>query len=224
MKILIVEDHSDVSSLVSAVFHEEGHVVDTAENATEGLLLARIGEYDAIVLDVGLPDRNGLELLRELRRDRRTIPVLIVTGRNTNADAVLGLDAGADDYLTKPFDLGVLKARMRALLRRGGPTRGDTMTVGNVVLNRLTRKVLAGGSEVTLTVKEYGLLELLLARADEVVPRSAILEHVWERNRDPDSNVIDAMVARVRRKLRQRGASVRLETVRGVGFRLIASD
>ena len=219
-KLLIVEDDGDVRDLVSLVLREEGYAVDAAPDATEGLSLAMTNDYDALVLDVRLPDGNGMDIARALRREQRSVPILMLTAQRTPSDAVRGLDAGADDYLGKPFDVTELKARIRSLLRRGGAARTDQLTCGALVVNRLTRQVLLAGERLTLTTKEFGVLEHLVAHAEQVVTRSTLLEKVWERTRDPDSNVIDVHVARLRGKLKDGQGTPRIATVRGVGFML----
>ena len=222
-KLLIVEDEADVRELVALVLREEGYAVDVAVDYTEGISLALTNDYDALVLDVRLPDGNGMDIARTLRRESRMVPILMLTAQRTPSDAVRGLDAGADDYLGKPFDVTELKARIRSLLRRGGASRTDQLTCGTLVVNRLTRQALLGGERLTLTTKEFGVLEHLVAHAEQVVTRSALLEHVWERTRDPDSNVIDVHVARLRAKLQEGEGMPRIATVRGVGFMLTTS-
>lgn len=220
MKVLVIEDTDDVRELIRLVLSEDGYVVDVAATATDGCLSAQVNEYDGIVLDVMLPDRSGIDVARQLRREGRTTPILMLTAQREKADIVRGLDAGADDYLVKPFAVEELKARVRALVRRGGAVRDDQLTFGNVVLNRVTREVLVRGVRIDVTMKELLLLEYLLLHAEAVVTRSQVLERVWERSRDPDSNVIDALIARLRAKLTRGSADARILTVRGFGFRL----
>lgn len=218
MKVLVIEDDQMLARLVERMLGEAGYAVDTTRSADEGRDLATTGDYDAILLDLELPDRNGLEVVRELRKEGRVTPVLIMTGRDDDEDIVRGLDAGADDYLLKPVGNEVLKARLRAAVRRGGAARAEQLVLGELVLNRLTRQVHGAGREVPLTPKEFAMLEHLLLHAEQVVSRSELLEHVWNMKFDPGSNVVDAHVARLRAKLRTAVLNPEIRTVRGVGF------
>jgi len=223
MRILVIEDDRMLARVVERMLGEAGYAVDVTRSADEGCQLAITKAYDAILLDLELPDRNGLEVVRELRREGRETPVLIMTGRDDDADIVRGLDAGADDYLLKPVGHEVLKARLRAAVRRGGATRSEQLVLGGLVLNRLTRQVTGDGEEVALTPKEFAMLEHLLLHAEQVVTRTELLERVWNMRFDPGSNVVDAHVARLRAKLRTAIATPEIRTVRGVGFTLTAS-
>lgn len=218
MRLLVIEDTPDIAALLRIALEEEGYAVDSADNATEGIMLAQVNEYDGMVLDVMLPDGNGLDIARKLRNEGRTTPILMLTAQGQKSDIVRGLDAGADDYLVKPFSIDELKARLRALVRRGGAVRTEALSCGNVVLNRLTRQLLVSGRKLSLTQKELALLEMLLLTPGQPVTRTQVLEHVWERDRDPDSNVIDVLVARLRAKLRDAEANAKISTARGFGF------
>jgi len=220
MKLLVVEDDRMLSALIRRALTEDGFAVDVASDGKQAGALAFVNEYDAIVLDLLLPLKSGLQLLQEMRREGRLTPTLILTGRRETQDVVRGLDAGADDYLIKPFDLDELKARVRALVRRGGARRAEPLALGGIRLDSRKRTATVEGQALHMTPKEFALLEYLMVRADEVVPRTELLEKVWDFHFDPGSNVVDVHVARLRAKLRSANASVQLETVRGIGFML----
>jgi two-component system OmpR family response regulator len=218
MRALIVED-DPVSALLSRrVLEQDGFAVDEATTGSEAITLALVTEYDAIVLDLGLPDTSGLLVLQSLRREGRSTPVLVLTGANDAAMTVRALDAGADDYIQKPPAIDEFRARIRALVRRGGAKRTEQLTCGNVLLNRLSRQLFVSGVEVALTSKELPLLEHLLLHCDEVISRTQLLEHVWDMHFDPGSNVVDVNVARIRRKLTEAKADIVISARRGVGF------
>jgi DNA-binding response OmpR family regulator len=223
-KLLVVEDDRMFAALIRRALEEEAHVVDLATRYAEGRMLAFVHDYDGILLDVQLPDGTGLSIAQELRKEGRTTPVLLLTAKDAPGDVVRGLDTGADDYLTKPFDLDVLKARVRALLRRNGARSVETLAIGGVVVERGSYRVMINGRRVPFTPKEFGLLAYLVGRAEQVVTRSELLEKVWDLSFDPGSNVVDVHVARVRAKLREHSAVPRLVTVRGAGFVLTLSD
>jgi DNA-binding response OmpR family regulator len=223
-KLLVVEDDRMFAALIRRALEEEAHVVDLATRYAEGRMLAFVHDYDGILLDVQLPDGTGLSIAQELRKEGRTTPVLLLTAKDAPGDVVRGLDTGADDYLTKPFDLDVLKARVRALLRRNGARSVETLAIGGVVVERGSYRVMINGRRVPFTPKEFGLLAYLVGRAEQVVTRSELLEKVWDLSFDPGSNVVDVHVARVRAKLREHAAVPRLVTVRGAGFMLTLSD
>ena len=212
------------AELVRRGLREEGYAVDVAADGAQGRMLASVHEYDAILLDYMLPDGTGLQVAQALRREGRATPILMLTGNNSPADVVRALDAGADDYVTKPCDMGVLKARVRALLRRGGASRMERLALGGVAVDRVHHEATVDGGRLQLTPKEFSLLAYFLEHAEEVVTRTDLLEKVWDLRFDPGSNVVDVHVARLRAKLRQRGARARIATVRGAGFRFTAES
>jgi DNA-binding response OmpR family regulator len=181
-------------------------------------------DYDLVVLDVMLPKKNGLQVAAELRREGRKTPILMLTARDATEDVVRGLDAGADDYLTKPFKFDELLARVRALVRRGGAGRTEILSYGPIELDRLKHRVRVGGKKLDLTPKEFQLLEHFLLRPEEVVRRTDLLEKVWDLHFDPESNVVDVHVGNLRRKLRAVASMDLIQTVRGVGFRFQEPD
>lgn len=218
MRALVVDDDSSMVLIARRLLEEEGFGVDVAVDGESGRLLAMVNDYDAIVLDLVLPDGNAIPLIQQLRREGKQTPITVLTGTTDKAVTVRALDAGADDYLTKPIEFDEFKARVRALVRRGGARRTERLTAGNVTLNRLSREVVVGGGPVRVTPRELGLLEHLLLHAGEVVTRTDLLEKVFDLTFDPGTNVVDVTVGRLRRKLRQAGATVRIESRRGIGF------
>ena len=224
VRILVVEDDKKVARFLEKGLREEGYAVDVAHDGTEGLLNARVHDYDLLVLDVMLPGKTGLEIVRSLRSRESSVPVLLLTARSEQDDIVLGLDAGADDYLTKPFGFDELVARVRALLRRGGSSRSDRLLYDDLELDRVTHKAHRGGDRLDLTPKEFQLLEFLMLNAERVVRRTELLEKVWDLHFDPMSNVVDVHVGHLRRKLREAGDDPLVHTVRGVGYIFQKSD
>ncbi|MFB3907164.1 MAG: response regulator [Candidatus Eisenbacteria bacterium] len=220
MRILVVEDDARVASFIRRGLREAQYVVDLATDGEQGLYMAQEGDYDLIVLDVLLPKKNGFEVVKSLRDQSNTVPVLILTAREGMKDKVAGLDSGADDYLTKPFGFEELLARVRALLRRRGYEVQTVLKAGDLELDTLRRKAMRGGKQLTLTNREYGLLEFLLRRPNQVVTRTMLAEHVWEQDFDPFSNVIDVHIARLRRKIDDSFEPKLLQTVRGSGYML----
>lgn len=218
MKILIVEDDRKVAGFIAQGLKEEGYVCDVAADGEEGASLAHIYEYDVILMDVVLPKKNGFQLTMELRREGRKTPIMMLTGRGEVEDVVRGLDAGADDYLPKPFRLEELLARVRALSRRGDAERQDGLRYGPLTLDRLRHMVQVNGKTVDLTPKEFQLVEFFLLHAEQVVRRTTLLEKVWDMHFDPESNVVDVHVGNVRRKLFRAAGINLIQTVRGVGF------
>jgi DNA-binding response OmpR family regulator len=220
MRILVVEDEKKVASFLEKGLREEGYAVDVAHDGTDGLMKALVHDYDLVLLDIMLPGKSGLEVVRELRARERTTPVLMLTARDAEQDIIMGLDAGGDDYLTKPFGFDELLARVRALLRRGGAARPDRLIYEDVELDRVTHVATRGGERLDLTPKEFQLLEYFMLHAEAVVRRTELLEKVWDLQFDPMSNVVDVHVGHLRRKLDRPGTESLLHTVRGVGYSL----
>jgi DNA-binding response OmpR family regulator len=222
MRILVVEDEVKVASFIRRALEEESYAVDVCSDGTKGLDLARSGSYDLVILDLMLPGLPGLEVLKSLRKERVPVPVLILTARSQVDQKVKGLDAGADDYLTKPFAIEELLARARVLLRRGVGEPTGQLQVDDLILNPATREVTRGGRRVDLTAKEYALLDYLMRSAGRVVTRPMIAEHVWNLDFDTFTNVIDVYVNYLRNKI-DRGFDRKLiHTVRGSGYVLKA--
>jgi len=218
MHILLVEDELKMARALRRGLEQEGHSVDSTIDGDDALSRGVEFEYDAIVLDVMLPGRDGFSICRELRARDRWAPVLMLTARDAVEDRIRGLDAGADDYLVKPFAFGELLARLRALVRRGVSERPAVLTVGDVELDPAAHTVTRDGSPVDLSVREFSLLEFLMRHAGEVVSRTRILEQVWDVNYDSFSNVVDVYVGYLRRKLEQPFGRPFIRTVRGVGY------
>jgi len=222
MRILVIEDEAKVASFIRRALEEESYAVDVCDDGTHGLDLARAGCYDLIILDLMLPGMPGLGVLHALRKEQIVAPVLILTARSELDQKVKGLDAGADDYLTKPFAIEELVARVRALLRRGSGEAGGTLQVDDLVLNPATREVTRGGGRVDLTAKEYALLEYLMRHAGRVLTRPMIAEHVWDHDFDTFTNVIDVYVNYLRNKIDRGQERKLIQTVRGSGYTLKA--
>jgi len=220
MRILVVEDDRKVAGFIEQGLKEEGHAVDVAPDGDEATMLAHVYDYDVILLDIVLPRKNGFQIAAELRREGRTTPILMLTSRDATEDVVRGLDAGADDYLAKPFRFDELLARVRALHRRGGAARLDVLRHGQLTLDRLRHLAAWDGRPLDLTPKEFQLLEYFLLHPEEVVRRTTLLEKVWDMHFDPESNVVDVHVGNLRRKLERAAGGTVIATVRGVGFTL----
>jgi two-component system, OmpR family, copper resistance phosphate regulon response regulator CusR len=217
MRILVVEDDRKVASFLERGLREEGYAVDVALDGADGSMKAHVYDYDLLILDVMLPGRTGFEIVLELRREGKQVPILMLTARDAKEDIVRGLNAGADDYLTKPFSFDELLARARALLRRGGVSRDERLVYGDVEIDRLRHAATRGGGDLNLTPKEYQLLEYFMLHREEVVRRTELLEKVWDLQFDPMTNVVDVHVGNLRRKLLRLGEPL-LHTVRGVGY------
>jgi two-component system OmpR family response regulator len=220
MHVLVVEDEVRAAALLRRGLSEEGYAVDVAGDGPEAVWRATEFGYDVVVLDVLLPGLDGFEVCRRLRAGGCWAPVLILTARDAVADRVRGLDAGADDYLTKPFSFAELFARLRALIRRGAPERPALLEAGDLRLDPASRRAWRGETELQLSPKEFALLELLLRHPGQVLTRTRILEHVWDYAYDGVSNVVDQYVRYLRRKIDQPFGADQLETVRGAGYRL----
>lgn len=220
MRILLVEDEKKVASFIARALRENAYAVDIAENGEKALELAMDITYDAILLDVRLPGLSGIQVCRELRQQGTQAPVLMLTARSLVEQRVEGLDAGADDYLTKPFVLAELLARVRALVRRGLHSGNAKLQYADLELDRHRRRATRGKEIVPLTSKEFALLELFLLHAPELVTRTEIIEHVWDRHFDSETNLVEVYVNRLRQKIDQNRPVKLIHTVRGIGYRL----
>jgi two-component system OmpR family response regulator len=216
VRLLVVEDETRLASALQRGLQAEGFAVDLAGDGPSGLELARHGGYDAMILDIMLPGLSGYRVVQALRAERNWVPVLVLSAKDGEYDQADGLDCGADDYLTKPFSYVVLLARLRALLRRGAPERPSVLQVGELTLDPARRRVAHAGAEITLTAREYALLEYLMRRPGEVVSKTELLDHVWDASIDTAPNAVEVYVGYLRRKLGRDW----LETVRGAGYRL----
>lgn len=225
MRILIIEDDAQTADYMAKGLREAGHVIDHAEDGRDGLYMASSGEYDAVVLDRMLPQLDGLKVLEALRAASIETPVLILSALGQVDDRVTGLRAGGDDYLTKPFAFSELLARVESMTRRRGPGAPDTtLTVGDLSLDRLSRKVTRAGRAVDLQPREFQLLEFLMRHAGQVVTRTMLLEGVWDYHFDPQTNVIDVHMSRLRQKVDKGFERPLIHTVRGAGYMLSAED
>ena len=220
MRILVVEDDSKAARFLKQGLEEEGHAVDVAVDGEEGAQLGHVNPYDLIVLDIQLPRKNGLELSRELRREGIGTPILMLTGRDSTQDVVRGLDAGADDYLTKPFAFDEFLARVRALTRRQSPGIVGTLRYEDLEIDRLRGAVTRGGGPLDLSPREFRLLEYFMLHPDELVSRTMLLQKVWNMSFDPETNVVEAHMSNLRRKLEDGGRTRLIQTVRGAGYML----
>ncbi len=219
MKILIVEDEQKIGDYLRQGLSEAGFVVDLARNGMDGNHLAMTGDYDLLILDIMLPDLDGWRILKSLREAGRNVPVLFLTARDSVDDRVKGLELGADDYMVKPFAFAELLARVRTLLRRGAAPVSEThLRAADLELDLLRRRVTRGGKRIELTAKEFSLLELLMRRRGEVLPRSLIASQVWDMNFDSDTNVIDVAIRRLRAKVDEGFEPKLIHTRRGMGY------
>ena len=222
MRILVIEDEKKVAHFIKKGLEEEHYAVDTAYDGETGLYMIGTNEYDLIVLDLMIPKIDGLEVLRRIRSNKNNVPILVLTAKDTVEDIVKGLDAGCDDYLTKPFEFIEFLARIRALLRREKIDKEPVLKIANLTLSLVTHKVMRGGKEIELTSKEYALLEYFMRNPDKVLTRTMISEHVWDYHFDSMTNVIDVYVNYLRKKIDKGFEPKLIHTIRGVGYILSA--
>jgi len=218
MRLLLVEDDARIARFVAKGLREQAYAVDVAASGDQALYEAEVNSYDLVILDVMIPGKDGLAVCRELRKAGQRMPILMLTARDAVEDRIAGLDHGADDYLTKPFEFRELLARLRALLRRSGELRPAKITIGDLVLDTAAQSAARAGRAMTLTAKEYALLEYLARNAGRVVGRAEIAEHVWDESFDPFSNLIEVYINRLRRKIDADSPKPLLQTRRGAGY------
>jgi len=222
MRMLVVDDDRRLCAVIKRGLLEEAYAVDLAYDGEEGAYLAEVNPYDLIILDIMLPNKDGIQVCHELRAKKVNTPILMLTAKDTVEDRVKGLDTGADDYLVKPFAFSELLARVRALLRREGMSKSPELRVGDLILNTLTRQVWRGQRPIELTTKEYVILEYLMRHPNVVVTRTMIEEHAWDYDFDSLSNLVDVYIRRLRRKIDNENDDGLIQTVRGAGYRLRA--
>ena len=220
MRVLIVEDDADLSRQLKSAFKDAGYAVDVAADGEEGHFLGDTEPYDAVILDLGLPLIDGVSVLQKWRADGKTFPVLILTARDQWSEKVAGFDAGADDYLTKPFHVEELMARLRALLRRAAGHTTDTIELGDLMVDNRAARAFVDGMAIKLTSHEFRLLSYMAAHKGRVISRTELVEHIYDQDFDRDSNTIEVFVGRLRKKI----GTERIETVRGLGYRLLDPD
>jgi two-component system copper resistance phosphate regulon response regulator CusR len=225
VRVLLVEDEPQAAHVLAKGLREQAYAVDVAADGEVALFQVSTTDYDALILDVMLPRVNGLAVCRSIRETGSGVPILMLTAKDEVAARIEGLDCGADDYLVKPYDFGELLARLRAVIRRGRqPVLPDRLAAGPLVIDTRRRRAHVGGSEISLTAKEYALLEYLTRRAGDVVSRADIAEHVWDEHYDPFSNVVDVYIQRLRRKLEAVGEPSLIRTRRGEGYQLVDEE
>ena len=224
MRLLLVEDDARIARFVAKGLREESYAVDVVANGNDAVYQTEINDYDVVILDVMIPGMDGFATCRAIRAKGKRTPILMLTARDGVEDRITGLDSGADDYLTKPFEFGELLARLRALLRRPKEVRSPKIAVGDLVLNTAAQTVKRGARTISLTTKEYALLEFLACNAGRVIGRAEIAEHVWDESFDPFSNLIEVYVNRLRRKIDEGAAKPMLQTRRGSGYLLCAGE
>ena len=222
MRILLIEDEAKVADFIKSGLEQALHTVDVAATIADGDFKASVNDYDLMIFDCALPDGDGRQLCRELRGKGDATPILLLTAKTATADKVLGLDAGADDYLTKPFAFSELLARVRALGRRRNSPLLQNLAIADLQIDPLAHKVTRAGKPIPLTPNEYKVLEMLLRRAGQVVTRTELLEQVWEMNFDPSSNIVDVVIKVLRDKIDRAFEPKLIQTVRGVGYKIEA--
>jgi len=220
MRVLVVEDEKKVANFIKHGLEEERYIVETANDGVSALETVMNNHFDAIVLDVMLPGKDGLTLLKEIRDSGISTPVILLTARSTVEDKVAGLDLGADDYLPKPFSFDELAARLRSILRRSSPEKSTKLRAGDMVLDTVSHLAYRHGREIELTTKEYALLEYMMRNKNRILSRSTITQHVWKHNFDPESNIIDVYIKRLRSNIERDDEKPLVQSIRGVGYRL----
>lgn len=221
MRILIIEDEVNLADAIKRALTEQHYSVDIASNGEEGLEYAEVNDYDLLILDIMLPDIKGWDVCAELRRNKFTTPILMLTALDSIENKIRGLDSGADDYLTKPFDLGELLARVRSLMRRQTQQKTSIIQVGDLTMDTSERTVTRAGKDIKLSAKEFAMLEYFVLHKNKVLTREMISEHVWDMNFDPQSNVIDSFVRFLRQKVDKDFDKQLIHTIRGVGYKLM---
>jgi two-component system OmpR family response regulator len=223
MKILVIEDEKKIASFIRKGLEEQGFSVTVSNNGDDGYLLAKTQAFDVIILDIMLPGRDGLSILKNLREQKNVVPVIMLTARSEINEKVDGLNLGADDYITKPFYMEELIARVHAIARRGGEDKLNMLQSGDLTLNLVSREVKRGGKKIELTPREFSLLEYIMRSPGRVFTRTQILEHVWGYDFDPQTNIVDVCIQRVRKKTFDEDNKL-IETVRGVGYRFYKKE
>ena len=224
MKILIVEDERQLSDVLAVLLKQNLHEVEAVYNGIDGEDYAMTGIYDAIILDIMLPKKNGIEILRSLRKQGNSTPVLLLTAKSEASDKIKGLDIGADDYLTKPFVTGELLARLRAITRRGNEFIGDELRVGNTTLDKNTHELCGKSGTLKLAAKEYQIMDMLFQNSTQIIPKERFLEKIWGFDSDTEYNSIEVYISFVRKKLTAIGSNVQIKSVRNVGYCLEVSE
>ena len=224
MRILLVEDEADAARFIRKGLQEQAYAVDVVTDGESALYETSVNSYDAIILDLTIPAPDGLEVCSQLRASGSPVPILMLTARDSVDEKIAGLDAGADDYLAKPFEFGELLARLRALVRRGGATIAPLLRVGKLEIETGSHRVSVGGNALTLTTKEYAVLEYLARNAGRIVTREEIAEHVWNQEFDPFTNLIEVYINRLRRHIERVSPTRLIQTIRGAGYMLVGDE